>query len=43
MITKLQYDYALKRIDELLPLVDENDLTDKRTIELSILSDLVIE
>lgn len=42
-ITKEQYEYALGRIEEILPLVDGYDATDKNTVELSVLSDLVIE
>lgn len=42
-ITKEQYDYAQERIEELLPLVDGYDLSDRRAVELSVLSDIVIE
>ena len=42
-ITKAQYEYAQARIEELLPLVDGNDLHDRKTVELSMLSDIVIE
>ena len=42
-ITKEQYEYALGRIEELLPIVDGNDLKDRNAIELSMLSDIVIE
>lgn len=42
-ITKEQYEFALKRIEELLPLVDENTPADhKHAVELSIVSDIVI-
>ena len=42
-ITKEQYEYAQNRIEELLPVVDGNDLRDRNAIELSMLSDVVIE
>ena len=39
-----QYRYALKRIDELLPLVtDDTPVTDPNMIELQQMSDIVIE
>jgi HTH-type transcriptional regulator/antitoxin HigA len=42
-ITKQQYEYALARIEELLPLVDDKTPTnDKNAIELSIVSEMVI-
>lgn len=41
-ITKNQYEYALKRIEELLTIVtDETPLTDSASIELEIVSDIV--
>ena len=41
-ITKQQYDYALNRIEELLPVVtDETPANDKSAIELTIVSDVV--
>ena len=41
-ISKQQYEYALNRIEELLPLVtDETPASDKNTIELTIVSDVV--
>ncbi len=41
-ISKQQYEYALARIEELLPLVtDETPLDDKNLIELTIVSDIV--
>lgn len=41
-ITKNQYEYALNRIEELLPLVtDEIPLSDPASIELEIVSDIV--
>lgn len=40
--TKQQYEYALNRIEELLPLVtDETPASDKNAIELTIVSDVV--
>ena len=41
-ISKQQYQYALDRIEELLPLVtDETPANDKNVIELIIVSDVV--
>lgn len=41
-ITKNQYEYALKRIEELLPIVtDETPLSAPASIELEIVSDIV--
>ena len=43
-ITKSQYEFALAKIEELLPLVPEDaSADDKDAVELSILSDVVIE
>ena len=43
-ITNEQYELALARIEELLPMVDENTpLTDRNAVELSLMSDIVIE
>ena len=42
-ISKEQYEFALGRIEELLPLVDGYDLKQKEAVELSVLSDIVIE
>lgn len=43
-ITKEQYELALERIETLLPLVDENmPSADKKTVELALMSDIVIE
>ena len=42
-ITEEQYEYALERIEDLLPVVDGYDPNDRRTVELSVLSDVVIE
>ena len=42
-ITKEQYEFALARIEQLLPIVDDNTpANDKNAIELSIMSDIVI-
>jgi len=41
-ITKQQYEYALNRIEELLPLVtDENQASDKNAVVLTIVSDVI--
>ena len=43
MITKEQYEFALQRIEELLPLVDDNTpANDRNAMELTIMSDAVI-
>lgn len=42
-ISKEQYEYALSRIEELLPVVDGYDPKQKEAVELSVLSDIVIE
>ena len=42
-ITQIQYEYALARIEELLPLVDDSTpANDKNAVELSIMSEIVI-
>ncbi|MDO4461835.1 MAG: XRE family transcriptional regulator [Bacteroidia bacterium] len=42
--TKLAYDAAMERIEELLPLVcDDTPATDKNAIELDLLSSMVEE
>ena len=42
-ITKSQYEFALAKIEELLPMVSEDTPTDdKDAVELSILSDVII-
>ena len=42
-ITKEQYDFAMGRVEELLPLVDDNTpANDKNAVELSMMSDIVI-
>lgn len=43
-ITKEQYEFALERIEELLPIVtDETPANDRNAIELTMMSDIVIE
>ena len=43
-ITREQYEFALERIEELLPLVtDETPANDRNAIELTMMSDVVIE
>ena len=43
-ITKQQYEFALTRIEELLPLVDNNTPSnDRNAIELTMMSDMVID
>ena len=43
-ITKQQYEFALKRVEELLPLVDETmSKNDPKVVELSMMSDIVID
>lgn len=43
-ITKGQYDYALERIEELLPMVtDATPASDRNAVELAIVSDVVEE
>ena len=43
-ITKEQYEFALARIEELLPLVDDNTPSNDRTaVELTMMSDIVID
>lgn len=41
---KIQYEWAVKRVEELLPLVDDNTpLTDPNSIELELLSNIVAD
>ena len=41
--TKDQYEFALARIEELLPLIDDNTpANDKNAVELSVMSEVVI-
>ena len=43
-ITRQQYEYALERIEELLPTVDDQTpANDRNAIELALLSEVVIE
>lgn len=42
-ITETQYQYALERIEDLLPLVSGEDPNEEKAVELSIYSDIVIE
>lgn len=43
-ISKEQYEYALERIEELLPMVtDETPAQDRNAVELTIVSDVVEE
>ena len=42
-ITKEQYEFALSRIEELLPIVDDNTpANDRNAVELTMMSDVVI-
>ncbi len=42
-ITKEQYEFALAKVEELLPLVDDSTpANDKMALELSVMSDVVI-
>ena len=42
-VSKEQYEFALIRIEELLPLVNDNTLAnDKNAVELSVISNIVI-
>jgi HTH-type transcriptional regulator/antitoxin HigA len=43
-IAKEQYEFALMRIEELLPLIDDNSTpkNDRKAIELSVMSDIVV-
>ena len=43
-ITRQQYEFALARIEELLPVVDDQmPVTDRNAVELALLSEIVIE
>ena len=43
-ITKEQYEFALARIGELLPMVDDNTpANDRNAVELTMMSDVVID
>jgi len=42
-VTKNQYEFALERIEELLPVVNEDtSMLSKEVVELSVMSDIVI-
>ena len=42
-VTRQQYDFALTRIEELLPLVgDDTNPNDRNAVELMLMSDIVI-
>lgn len=42
-VTKEQYEFALARVEELLPMVDDNiPANNKNVVELSVMSDIVI-
>lgn len=42
-VTKEQYEFALARVEELLPLVDDKTpANDKNAVELTVMSDIVI-
>lgn len=44
MVTKQKYNFALKRIEELLPLVNDDTPADHpNAVELAMMSDVVIE
>ena len=41
---EIQYNWAVKRVEELLPLVDDNtSVNDPNCIELKLLSDMVAD
>lgn len=41
-VTKKQYEYALKRVEDLLPLINESTPTnDRNALELSMAADMV--
>ena len=43
-ITKEQYEFALARIEELLPMVNDNTpVNDRNAVELTMMSDIVID
>ena len=43
-ITKEQYEFALARIEELLPMVNDNTpVNDRNAVELTMMSDVVID
>lgn len=42
-ISKQQYEFALNRVEHLLPLVKEDDISSPEAVELQLMSDVVIE
>jgi len=43
-ITEREYEFALERVEELLPLVtDDTPADDKKSVELALMSDIVID
>ena len=43
-ITKEKYEFALARIEELLPIVDDNTpANDRNAVELTMMSDIIID
>jgi HTH-type transcriptional regulator/antitoxin HigA len=43
-VTKEQYEFALARVEELLPLVDDNTpANDSNAVELTMMSDIIID
>jgi len=43
IITKEQYEFALARVEELLPIVDDNTpANDTKVVELSVMSNIII-
>ena len=43
-VTKEQYEFALARVEELLPLVDDNaPANDRNAVELTMMSDIIID
>ena len=43
VVTKGQYEFALERVEQLLPMINDSTPTnDKNAIELSLMSDIVI-
>ena len=43
-VKKEQYEFALARVEELLPLVDDNTpANDRNAVELTMMSDIIID
>ena len=43
-VTKEQYEFVLARVEELLPLVDDNTpANDRNAVELTMMSDIIID